>query len=474
MVNRKSSRKVDERDYSGAGVRLTTPAVIALACVVVLTGLITTWMAPSASMESASDALRISEIMTSNGSALVQADGSLPDWIEVENTSNVAVDLTGYALVTEAKPSNAFAFPGGMLAPGARVVVYCDDSGKSLVGGEYHAPFKLSSGGENLALLNKRGQAVDVVAVPSLARDQVYCRDGSGEWQISDFATPGEPNRAEREDLEGENVRQVKVVKGAVEISEVMTRNVTFFPDENGENPDYIEVHNTTGSPVSLEGWSLSDSRDKLRKWSFPAVTLPANGYIAVHCSGVDRTDDPRHIHASFKLNRNGEELYLTDPNGATTSYVKVPMLLADEAYSLTETGWSKSQAPSPGLPNDQSGADAAADAITMQNSYGVYITEVLATSNQSNDWIEIYNASNQSVDLSGFGLSDNAAKPRKWQFPGGTVIQPGAYMGIYADRNATAGDGSLHADFRLDAQGGYSITLADPAGGILDRKSVV
>ena len=227
--------------YSEAGIRLTTPAVIALACVVaVITGLITTWMVPSASTEGASDALRISEIMSSNGSALVLSDGSLPDWVEVENTSNVSVDMTGYALVTEAKPSNAFAFPGGMLAPGARVLVYCDDSGKSLVDGEYHAPFKLSSGGETLALLNKRGSAVDVVDVPSLARDQVYCRNASGEWEISDFATPGETNRAEREDVEGDNVRQVKVTKGAVEISEVMSRNVTFYADENGENPDYI------------------------------------------------------------------------------------------------------------------------------------------------------------------------------------------------------------------------------------------
>ena len=99
-----------------------------------------------------------------------------------------------------------------------------------------------------------------------------------------------------------------------------------------------------------------------------------------------------------------------------------------------------------------------------------MYITELLASSNQSNDWIEIYNASGQAVDLSGFGLSDNAAKPRKWQFPAGTVIQPGVYLGVYADYNSAANDGSLHADFRLDAQGGYSVTLADAQGNIFDR----
>ena len=321
MANRKSSRKADNRTVGG--VRITMPALVALGCVALLVaGLLNTWIAPAASTEGATSPLRISEVMTSNGSALVLNDGSLPDWIEIENTSDATVDLTGYALLTESKPSNAFAFPGGQLAPGARVVVYCDDSGKSIVDGLYHAPFRLSSGGENIALLNKRGLAVDTVSVPSLARDQVYCRNASGEWEVSDYPTPGEANRVEHVNADGENVRQLKVVAGAVEITEVMSRNVTFFPDETGEHPDYVEVHNTTKSPVNLEGWSLSDTRDKLRKWTFPAVTLPADGYLAVHCSGVSRTDDPKHLHACFKLDRNGEELYLTDPRGTTTAYV--------------------------------------------------------------------------------------------------------------------------------------------------------
>ena len=469
MAKRKPAKK--NNAYGGGGTRITTPAMIALACVAALVvGLISNWIVPAGSTEGAQSPIRLCEVMASNGSTLALSDGSLPDWIEIENTSGASVDLTGYALVTEAKPSNAFAFPGGLLAPGARLVVYCDDSGKSLVNGEYHAPFKLSASGETIALLDKRGAGIDAVTTPALSRDQVYCRNEAGEWIVSDFPTPGEANHIGRESDEGEDARQVKVGSGAVVISEAMSRNVTFHADETGAHPDYIEVHNITNSPVNLSGWSLSDSRDKLRKWDFPAVTLGANGYLAVHCSGFDRSGDEKHLHTNFKLSNDGEELFLTDPNGITTSYVKLPPMVADEAYSLTDTGWSTSQAPSPGQPNDQSGADMAANAILERNGYGVYITELLATSNQSDDWVEIYNASNQAVDLSGFGLSDNAAKPRKWQFPSGTVIQPGAYLGVYADRKGSVGDGNLHADFRLGATGGYSVTLADPQGGIFDR----
>ena len=156
-------------------------AVVALACTVALiTALLATFTGGSADV-SARIQLRLSEIMTSNGSTIVLSDGVLPDWIEIENASDETVDLTGWALVSQAKPSNAFAFPGGKLKPGERVMVYCDNRDKSIVDGNYHAPFRLSASGATVALLDKRGNTADVVTTPALARDQVYCRDAGGE-----------------------------------------------------------------------------------------------------------------------------------------------------------------------------------------------------------------------------------------------------------------------------------------------------
>lgn len=47
-------------------------------------------------------------------------------------------------------------------------------------------------------------------------------------------------------------------------------------------------------------------------------------------------------------------------------------------------------------------------------------------------DWIELYNADNQQVDLTGFGLSDNPLRPFKWQFPRMT-IEPGKFLLLFA-----------------------------------------
>ena len=408
--------------------------------------------------------------MASNASTLILEDGNIPDWIEIENTSSKAVNLQGYALMSASKPAKAFTFPYCVLQPGEYLLILADEN-TGASDGQHHAPFKISASGDTIALLDKGGNSLDVVEVPALKRDQSYCRDSSGLWQISDAATPGTANRIEdAEAVAAFAASEVSVRTGALEITEVMNKNATFFADEDGAYHDYVEIHNTSGSAINLEGWYLSDSRDKLLRWQFPAVTLPADGYLAVHCSGLDRKDNAGHLHTNFRISSEGSEIYLTDPDGVTVSQVTVPALEADQAYSLLDGEWSNTFSPTPGQPNNMTGVDAVADAIRSQNVQGVYITEIMASSSNSNDWIEIYNGSNQTVDLSGFGLSDNAERPRKWQFPDGTTIQPGAYLGVFASGLDGASESQIHTNFKLSAEGGYSVTLSDASGAILDR----
>jgi len=47
-------------------------------------------------------------------------------------------------------------------------------------------------------------------------------------------------------------------------------------------------------------------------------------------------------------------------------------------------------------------------------------------------DWIELYNADSQRVELTGFGLSDNFSQPFKWQFPRIT-LEPGQFLLLFA-----------------------------------------
>ena len=87
----------------------------------------------------------------------------------------------------------------------------------------------------------------------------------------------------------------------------------------------------------------------------------------------------------------------------------------------------------------------------------------------QFDDWIEIYNYGDQTIDMAGMYLTDDLSIPDKWRINsdtrGATIIRPGGYLLIWADRDT--GDGGLHADFRLDAAG-EEIGLFDTDGTTL------
>lgn len=79
----------------------------------------------------------------------------------------------------------------------------------------------------------------------------------------------------------------------------------------------------------------------------------------------------------------------------------------------------------------------------------------------QHEDWVELYNTTNQAVDLSGKWLSDNLAV-LKYQFPVGTTIAPLGVLRVWCDEDGT--QGPLHANFKLSA-GGESVGFWDSDG---------
>ena len=409
--------------------------------------------------------LRISEVMA-------DTDQQDTDWIEIENMSQTEIHLYGYALMNAAEPKKSFVFPNCTIEAGGFLVVTADGSNAGYQNGVYHAPFKLSAGSETIYLLNASGNAIDSVTVPGMGDNQSYARDENGDWQMSYTPTPNAKNKVQ--DLATVQASDVVVTPGALEISEVSSKNRTFYPDENGEISDYVEIHNTTSETVHLKGWYLSNQKENLKRWAFPDVDLAADGYLVVHMSGLNEVEDG-HMHAGFKLLSSGTSLYLTSPDGTTASSVTVPELAADQAYSLTETGGTTDCIPSPGEPNTVYGASAAERREVLAS---VHISEISATNSSCADWIEIVNSSDSAVDISGWGLSNNASRPRKWQFPEGTVIASGGYLCVYADGDgdkdivdaSRAPVSDLIAEFNLSASGGYSVVLAQADGTVADR----
>jgi hypothetical protein len=116
------------------------------------------------------------------------------------------------------------------------------------------------------------------------------------------------------------------VANAGVRINEFMAENDGFLFDQDGESPDWIELHNDSGVAVNLSGWHLTDAATNLTKWTLPAVTLPASGYLVVFASGKNRATNGGELHTNFQLDNAGEFLALVAPDGVTIVHSYSPM----------------------------------------------------------------------------------------------------------------------------------------------------
>ncbi|MGJ8640859.1 MAG: lamin tail domain-containing protein [Opitutaceae bacterium] len=103
-----------------------------------------------------------------------------------------------------------------------------------------------------------------------------------------------------------------------VYISEVVSSNDESLNDEDGDSPDWIELFNSSGSAVTLTGWHLTDDSEDLTKWTFPATTIPAKGFLIVFASDKDRAVANQELHTNFKLSASGEYIALVQADGTT------------------------------------------------------------------------------------------------------------------------------------------------------------
>jgi tetratricopeptide (TPR) repeat protein len=117
-------------------------------------------------------------------------------------------------------------------------------------------------------------------------------------------------------------------------------------------------------------------------------------------------------------------------------------------------------------------------------NEFMVANTQTIADpQGDYDDWIELYNRTFRTVDLSGYYLSDDKGNPKKWKFPPGTTIGGYGYLLVWADGEAQyTGVGhsgfELHTNFQLSKSGEYVLLVDSDAnenkildGTIYDRQ---
>ena len=131
--------------------------------------------------------------------------------------------------------------------------------------------------------------------------------------------------------------------------------------DPDGGFPDWIEFYNTTNRTLDLTGIFLSDDFDDLQKWEFPEGTaLAADDYLIVW---ADNDLDEMGIHAAFRLNRDGEGLYLTNGDGSIIDSVYFSEQQTNVAWARVPNGTGDFQFwTTTILANNEEGTSSTAD----------------------------------------------------------------------------------------------------------------
>jgi hypothetical protein len=139
-------------------------------------------------------------------------------------------------------------------------------------------------------------------------------------------------------------------------ISEFLAENDTGLEDEDGDQPDWIELFNAGMAPANVGGWWLSDDPSLPMKWALPAGTsIPAGGFLTVFASEKNRTTLP--LHTNFKLtNAAGGHLLLAQPDGTmVSSFSNYPAQRADHSSGAHGDYLSRGYllTPTPGAANE-------------------------------------------------------------------------------------------------------------------------
>ncbi len=157
--------------------------------------------------------------------------------------------------------------------------------------------------------------------------------------------------------LSVESVLVLPVVEPRLRINEVLAvaTGASLPLDQTSQPQDWIEIYNELAQPVNLQGWRLSDDPDEPAKWTFPAVTIPPNGYLLVFASGSTAEYESGPPHAGFAVSQSGETLVLSRPDGAVVSELAVPEMFPNVTWGSGgaaggEIGFLRT--PTPGAPN--------------------------------------------------------------------------------------------------------------------------
>jgi len=319
------------------------------------------------------------------------------DWIELYNDAEESIDLSNFSIYDDETDKYQIPSSTSISAKGFLVLI-CDNTATGL-----HTNFKLSSDGETITLDDEKSNRIDQVTFPPLKNNQSYGRfpDGTTYFAITASTTQGATNGDTQSPVIND-VDHTPLVPGLSDDIEVTVELLAL-----GDISSVTLFYQVDGGAFNQIDMTLSS---EMFTGTIPALntTGKINYYVTATNNKEKTTQSP------FSAPDKTYEILLNDD--------PLPQLKINEFMASNKTC----------CPDMDGGME------------------------EFDDWIEIYNAGTEAVDIGSLYFSDNKTNPFKSQIPtdnpSATTIPSGGFLLLWADGDTD--QGVLHLDFKLSADG--------------------
>lgn len=381
--------------------------------------------------------LFINEIYSSN-----------PDWIELYNSTDKEINLGGFSLQDDKGAAEGYQFATGTKLAAKSYLVLNETTDFT---------FGISSSkGDEITLLDSRNATIDNVSIPVMEDGKSYARktDGGSEWQKLDKPTKGKDNTAA-----GDTEETPEQSKLPLFINEVMSAPA-------GEDTDFIEIYNAGDAEIDMSGFALQDDKGAAEQFVIPSgIKIPAKGILV-----FSQVSPGAGESFTFGLSSKGDKVILLDATGKQIDKVETPDYGDTKGSSYARIGdggaqWQIIDVPTKGQPN------ATTTSTPLKGN--LVLNEIYTFSDQASvndlDYIELYNKSNQRIELGGLKMWESGGREEVWTFPQGKYIEANGRLVIECDKEGFHSDPANYPAWGLSKGPDEYIVIADAGLNLID-----
>lgn len=317
---------------------------------------------------------------------------------------------------------------------------------------------------QNNAALFEKGSAWEYYDQGSLDGEQWYAQNYSGTWSSGKaplgYDTNGQKDISTQLDYgtSASNKRPTYYFRKTFRLTATPTESDVF-------TLDYVV---DDGIIVYVNGQEAA-------RYNMPSGSVSYNTYATTYAHNNPDQGTLTLPAGLFKWGTNTITVELHNNNASSTDVywdaalyssanTKTSIVSTEETYTLSGGSTFDLQACYEPLSeeelNEQGILPVRINEVSADNS--IYVNDLY----KKNDWVELYNTTDQPIDVAGMFISDNALIPAKYQISAEnttaeTVIAPHGYLVIWCDKLTPVSQ--LHATFKLAKEGGdVLLTAAD------------